>query len=360
MKTRIRIFTASMALICIVVLVMFISARKSVPAFREAGRGTNRAVSTSAVPNLANATSQATNERVVRPNTTAPAGRELTKGEEYVRGLTALNHVDIAFYGKVEDQDGNALPDTRVPFSIMYNTGLKAGVLTNETRTDAKGYFTISGYKGKSLSVVPEKPGYVLASTNGGGVYSHMWSAEKRIREPDPANPVVITMWKLRGGEELIDLQKTYKIRFEKSSFEIDFLNGRIVDSGGDIRIDVSRRSPTENGPSYPWIVRIKPIDGGIMQVPMQAFHMTFEAPAEGYHAEFAETQLGRIEGFTKPFFIKSRNGQVFSKLVLSFWADPTVQGETRISILQGLANAHGSRNWEVDPKLVRKPGSAP
>src|SRR4051812_27178170 len=33
-----------------------------------------------------------------------------TKVQEYVRGLTDLNHVEIAFYGKLEDQVGNPLP----------------------------------------------------------------------------------------------------------------------------------------------------------------------------------------------------------------------------------------------------------
>jgi hypothetical protein len=247
-----------------------------------------------------------------------------------------------------------------VSFSIRYQSGFKSGVLTNATRTDAQGYFEISGYKGESLSVVPSKPGYVLASTNGGGIYSHMWPSEERIPTPDPGNPVVIKMRKLIGPEELIAIDKRLKIDFSTKPYLIDLVQGEVVENGGDIVVTtVTTPGDSPGKEPFSWSVKVVAVQGGIMQVRQIDYTMTHEAPPEGYSPDFIATMSATNRLWTPStnttFFIKSRNEGVYSKMIFMITLSARENARTEIW-LKGLVNAHGSRNWEVDPaKLIRR-----
>src|SRR6188768_707980 len=65
----------------------------------------------------------------------------------------------IVFYGKVEDQFGGPLPGFPIRFEVRLDGFMRQRIIAGTTTSDDQGFFTISGYRGDELSVVPEKIG---------------------------------------------------------------------------------------------------------------------------------------------------------------------------------------------------------
>lgn len=276
----------------------------------------------------------------------------LTNEEEQVRQtLSELNNVDVEFYGKIEDQFGNAVGNAQIKFEIPFNDGQAVGVHRGTTQADQSGFFVISGYKGKSLSTVPVKQGYILASTNGGGIYSFLWPESQRVH-PDRNNPVVIKMWKLQGAEALVDISKEYKVPFTTAPIFIDLIAGRIVPAGGDLEAVVTRSpGPLSKKNPADWSIHLRPVEGGIAESEYRAGQITFEAPADDYQADYLFQMNGEDpgwhDGIDKEFFLKSRNGQVYSKFYLVFGIN-RAPSDALYFQFRGVANTNGSRNWEA------------
>jgi hypothetical protein len=117
-------------------------------------------------------------------------------------GLSVLNDQRIVLFGKVVDQFGAPVANATVFGNILVYNGSKEGEEKLQTMTDAYGYFNISGYKGERLGVNIVKTGYRLVATNAPLIYSYMYPKEQR-HVHDPNNPVVFTLWKNQGAENL-------------------------------------------------------------------------------------------------------------------------------------------------------------
>ncbi len=163
-----------------------------------------------------------------------------SKEQQVKATLAEFNDVDMQFYGRLVDQLGAVVPYAKITFEVPYNNGNAVGVQRGTTQADENGFFAITGYKGKSLSVVPVKAGYALASTNGGGIYSRLWPESSQVRA-DRNNPTVIQMWKLQGDQPLVDVSKEYRIPFSGAPIGFDLLTGEIVSTGGDIKLTIHR-----------------------------------------------------------------------------------------------------------------------
>jgi hypothetical protein len=284
-------------------------------------------------------------------STSVPQSLWKTTAEQTREGLAVFNDAPIVFYGKVEDQFGAPLGNTRVTFSIQVYNGTESGVKNGEVIADANGFFTISGYKGERLSVKPQKAGYVIASLNCGGIYSTMYPEEQRAH-PDPSNPVVIKMWKLQGAEPLMNISKEYKIHYTGEPIFIDLIAGKIVPSGGDLKITVSRPEGevSEHNPQD-WSLKIEAVDGGLIDSIGQD-RITYEAPEGGYKPSYTfffstQSPYKWHGGFNNGFFVKSRKDNIYGKIGLSFGINIKPDDSMYI-IFGGVANTNGSRNWEA------------
>jgi hypothetical protein len=268
--------------------------------------------------------------------------------------LSNYNDVPIVFYGKLEDQLGKPVAEAAVNISIPYNSGYDVGVKRGQTVSDANGFFTIAGHMGKRLSVVPAKPGYALASTNGGGVYSLLWPEEQRVH-PDPNNPVVIKMWKLQGAEPLVGIDQHYKLPYSDAPIFFDLLAGKLVLAGGDLKITVGRAPGVMSGANrLDWSVQIEAVDGGLMDSEGKE-RITYWAPPEGYQPTItiAFSTNAWNGGFNRGFFVTSRGGQVYSKVGLTFTINQKPEDPMYIAF-GGVASTNGSRNWEGDPNTLK------
>jgi hypothetical protein len=208
--------------------------------------------------------------------------------------------------------------------------------------------------------MMPSKKGYALASLNGGGNYS-MLAPEAERAHPDPNNPVVIKLWKLQGAEPLVSIDCKFKFPYTNAPIYFDLIAGEIVPMGGDIKIMVNRsRGIISVQNQLDWNVEIEAVDGGLMDS-AGTERITYFAPESGYEPSRTIHSLDRLPegglgGFHTGFYVKSRNGQVYSKISLSFGINLKPDDPVYVRF-SGIANTNGSRNWEGDPNTMKAIG---
>jgi hypothetical protein len=320
----------------------------------QAGPSANSELHTPAASSVVLSNAQVVSTVIANINTPKPPpGSKIERTKDI---LATYNDQPIVFYGKLEDQFSNVVSGAMVGFDVRVMNGQESTIKRSQVVSDADGLFTISGYHGQDLSIVPKKSGYALASLNGGGNYSQLYPDEQRVH-PDPNNPVVIRMWKLQGAEPLVGIDKTYKLPYSAAPINFDLLAGQIVPSGGDIKLMVYRTPGVMSGRNrLDWSIRIEAIDGGLMDSSGQEA-VAYAAPESGYLPgmtfNFATNAPNKWEeGFNQGFFLMSRNGQVYSKLGLSFRINEETDGFMYVK-LTGIANVNGSRNWEGAPNTL-------
>lgn len=282
----------------------------------------------------------------IATNTTIPPS---DKGEQIKEGLAVLNDTPIAFYGKLEDQFGNAVSGAQVAASVRIYNGVQSTVDRFATMSDGNGYFQINHGNGESLSVVPSKTGYVRAMSSTSYNYSYMYPDHFT---PDPNNPTVIKMWKLQGAEQLVDISKEYKLPFTNTPIFFDLVAGGVVPIGGDLQVVITRTSgPLSKKNPGDWSIDLKSISGGIIESDFRTSQITFEAPTDGYQDNYL-VQMNHddpawYDNIHKVFFLKSRGGQVYAKFNLDFMINLEADGLMDFQF-KGVANTNSSRNWEA------------
>ena len=355
MKIRPAILWLSIGILALLLL-LWLSKRPAKIAFFENAKAPSSArqvpVQTTNAP--------ASGNRTNLPNGTAPSmtfRQKLQSETPQERWATISEQINrpLLFYGKLEDQFGNPVSDAQVTGFVTVWDGYAGQHSKFTTTSDTSGFFKLDPGKGQMLGIMPHKIGYALASMAG-----RIDNSSGEEKPPaDPNSPVVIEMWKLQGAEPLLKFNQRYKLPFTPTPINIDLLTGKVVPSGGDIRLTVSR-SPgiVSERTLQDWGIKIEAVDGGLMDSDGQE-RIIYWAPESGYQAEYEFTfstkpQYGWNGGFTKGFFIKSRNGQVYSKLGISFAINQTPDEPMDISF-SGIANTNGSRNWEGDPNTSRQ-----
>jgi hypothetical protein len=271
------------------------------------------------------------------------------KGDQIKEGLSTLNDAPIAFYGRLEDQFGNAVSDAQIAASVRIYNGVQSTVEHLAAVSDGNGMFQIKGGRGESLGIMPKKDGYVLATTGTEFKYSYMYANHFT---PDPNNPTVVKMWKLQGAEPLVGIDKNYKLHYTNAPISFDLVTGEIVPIGGDIKITVNRPAGeiSEHNPQD-WGFAIEAVDGGLVETSGKDSAITFAAPENGYQSSDTVTASSNrhgIGGIQQGYFVKSRNGQVYSKFGLTFGINDTPDGFMNITF-SGVANTNSSRNWEAN-----------
>lgn len=343
--------------VALTVLVLKFGARKSAPTSptepAQPVSGNRTAAPTPPIPTSSGSGASGAKTSAAPVNAPTPPQSKFDCAKEQ---LSIDNDQPIVFYGKLEDQFSNSIPGAVVHFEIRVLSGTEATVKRGDVVSDGSGLFTISGYHGQDLSVVPKKIGYALASLNGGGSYSLMDPDDQRVH-PDLYNPVVIKMRKLQGAEPLAAINLHFKLPFTDAPILFDLLTGQVVPAGGDIKLTVTRAPGVISGGSRgDWSVKLEAVDGGIMDSGGQEA-ITYEAPATGYGPAmtflFSTKPPSRwFEQFDHGFFVVSRNGQIYSKLGLSFRINKQPDSPMYVNF-SGIVNAAGSRNWEGDPNTL-------
>jgi hypothetical protein len=282
----------------------------------------------------------------------------ISKAEIMLVTLATLNDEPIVFYGKLEDQFSNAVANATINFDVRVNNGVESTVHRGQVVSDAKGFFNISGYHGESLGVMPQQVGFAVATRSTFFKYSRM---EENYHVPEPHNPVVVKVWKIQGDEPLVGISKQYKIHYTNAPICFDLIAGTIVTNGGDLRITVSRPPGIISGrnPQW-WKVNFEVIDGGLIDS-SGTERTTYFAPESGYQQSKTISSSDRLReggtgGFHTGFYLKSRNGQVYAKLGVSFGINENPD-DLMYFMFAGAANTNHSRNLEAELGTYLHPG---
>jgi len=284
--------------------------------------------------------------------TNAPPAPPQSKWEQLQPILATQNDIPIIFYGRLEDQFDSPVVGAQVDASVRIYNSVRSTVERFSVTSDANGLFQINHGKGESLTVVPQKAGYVLATKDTVFKYSHL---EKNPFVPDQNNPTIIKMWKLKGAENLVHFQNEIRTPIDGSSVILDLETGKRVESDGDIAIQVESVSNPNVVQEYDWQVKIKAINGGLISS-SDDFEQMFQAPEAGYDSEFVVDYQKGVKPwsttFSGVFYFTSRNGNCYGKLGIEILSDVIKNGDVPV-ILNSYVNPAGSQNLEIDPGKV-------
>jgi hypothetical protein len=149
------------------------------------------------------------------------------------RALDEQNKTSINVYGKVVDQHGQPVPGVKVHGGVQLNmTMVSDRVENHDTETDSQGRFSFTGLHGIRFGLGLEKLGYEYNTQ----LYTTWWNSYK----PDPANPMVFTLYKLQGAQPMVYAKFGNWIPYDGTSIKIDLFTGKKSDTG-DFKVNLSR-----------------------------------------------------------------------------------------------------------------------
>lgn len=257
----------------------------------------------------------------------------------------------IEFYGRVIDQDGNPVAGAKVRGAAeIVERWMDQRWDERFVTSDAGGYFHFSGLHGQRLVVSPNKEGYEYKSENSLFSYSGL-TAEKERHRPDPKTPVVFTMWKLAGPEELTHARfRRAEVPVDGTPTSFDLVTAKKVPAGGDLIVKIERHPlHIQRGQRFDWKAILEVPTGGIIQ---HDDVYPNRAPSEGYASRFTIDMPGTSAEWqssaTRSFYVKARDATLYARMTLRITADyePPPTGVS----LEAWVNTTGSRNLEIDP----------
>lgn len=261
--------------------------------------------------------------------------------EEAMLALSFLGgKVSMDTYGKVVDQDGQRVVDAKVQANVETSFGDSTDY---HTKTDAQGLFHFLGLHGQGLGIEIQKEGYyfdyMLPSAQRPGNYL-----------PDPSNPMVLTMWKLKGAEPMKHDDVESTIPRDGTAKNFNLLTGRKDVSGGlaaQMLRDPLEIAPKDLRKPFNWSVTLSITNGGLLEYTNQPY--PYEAPSEGYQKSvtlsFPTNMVGWQSWAKRNYYFK--DGPVYGRMTIEVHAGaPTPEAFFEINVF---ANPNNSRNLEFD-----------
>lgn len=287
----------------------------------------------------------------------------MEKNNAVIKQVEITFSAPIEFYGRVIDQNGDLVPDAEIGYTAADKFMASGSNYTG--KSDAQGFFEISGIKGAGLGVAVRKAGYYFieekddrspssAATFGYG----MGPDSYRQAPPTRDKPAIFVLQKMGETKPLIYVgTRYYKVTKDGQATEVNLQTGSQVGlGGGDIRFERWATDQNKNDKGYfDWRLRITVPEGGIIE---REGEFVFEAPEEGYQKVIEinmPTSSGEKWQYTviKSYFVKLQDGRYArinatiqaghnnTPLVLDAFVNPTL----------------GDRNLEFDPaKVVKSP----
>ncbi|MBL1293340.1 MAG: hypothetical protein COB61_005660 [Thiotrichales bacterium] len=210
----------------------------------------------------------------------------------------------IEFYGKLVDQNGEAIPNVKVRYSALRGA-LSSGTGTGYATTNELGVFFIGDAKGNGLLIESfikigyQLPSFIVFRNNKSeGSLNDSWS------DYTQSSPYVFTAWKVDRYPKVLHDSELLGFLPDNRRYTVNFFAEDINNEGdneGELRIKFYRR----NGR---WELVIEAIDGGLVEALDEYKNM---APIDGYKKEF---QYRGKENFPSSlhkhfyFFSSSRN----------------------------------------------------
>jgi len=189
----------------------------------------------------------------------------------------------IEFYGKVIDENSNAIEGASVQFGWM-ETPAPSGERKTTTKSDGNGLFSLQGERGPTLEVSVNKIGFYNSRKDQTG-YTYGSGGEKFL--PDRFNPVVFHLRKKGQGAELIQkdfppgIGQYWQLHHDGTPIELDLLGGsQNVTGSGQLKLELWRDISDMKKQSFDWKLQISVLNGGLVPTDEE---FSFQAPQSGY-----------------------------------------------------------------------------
>jgi len=252
----------------------------------------------------------------------------------------------IEFYGKVVDENTNAVVGAKVKFQWA-EMPTEDGNRTSATESDSEGLFSLHGQHGPDLMVAVSKEGY-YASHRGEQGFKYGPFGDPGF-SPDPQNPVIFYLRKKGTPESLVHVAGTglhamrdFLLAADGKPTEVSLRDGRLAAAGqGDLKVEFQAGQALDNSPSkISWKCRVTVPGGGLIETTEE---FPFLAPENNYTGsdEWSVGTTNWTEQVNKKYYVKLPDGN-FGRIQLR------VIGTTRAFFrLESFLNPTGSRNLE-------------
>jgi hypothetical protein len=261
--------------------------------------------------------------------------------------------VPIEFYGKVLDQHENPVPGAEIQLGLNSIDGITNTI----THSRQDGSFSLSGVKGKFLSVnVFGREGYAGVHSTGYRDYNYAIPGEFNFHVPNPKSPVIFKIWKYEHPEPL-----------HRKSIEAEMqINGTIawvnINNGKPITYDIGfayiDSAHTKDKARMP---EIRVVAGDECKIWETKDDPMFSPPGTGgekelvhefvsMNEEYRDASGRLIQGspFKFRFYCRTATG-----IYAAIEADIRYESEEKqVVTLHILLNPSGSRNLEYDPRM--------
>ena len=248
----------------------------------------------------------------------------------------------ISFYGRVVDQYGEQVALANVRFEV--NDTSVRGTTDYHTKTDANGFFSLTGVKGKHLSVHIEKQGYYQS---GAEKSNFEYAGGDDIYEPDPKTPTVFHLHK--GGEKTPLIKKELNVRIKLGeTVVVDLLKGTTNSANGQLRIELLENDHGgRNAFGAKCRMRLSVANGSIQT---NAEEFPFMAPETGYESSI---EIGTEFGKSRPGWGTITARAVFLKMTgLYVRAQFELFPGGSFVLVDYYVNPASSRDLEPDPTV--------
>lgn len=267
----------------------------------------------------------------------------ISKGQAMQVMILDENKKALDLYGMVVDQNGEPVVGAKVQGNVMLNVNfVRSKDEIYFTETDSDGMFSFLGLHGIGLGVWPQKQGY--------DYNLKLPSKRPENYRPDPNNPVVFTMWKIRGAEPMIHTELDSRVPYDGTSATFNLATGKKIVSG-DLRITLLR-SPLliqRGHDKFDWKATIEMLGGSLL--PKNDLYPNW-APDAGYQPFFkvsvTATNIPWSQELKQNFYFRNAQGQ-YGRLFIGLATD-SMRPDTGINI-QAWINPSGSQNLEFDRK---------
>ena len=277
--------------------------------------------------------------------------QEIQKIVEFAKESIKAAQVPIEFYGKVIDQNNMSVSGAKIKASI----GGIGETFGRELYTGDDGVFKLTGEKGQFLFIQGMEHNGYIQEDRGTSTYNY---GDRYLTKhvPDKNNPEIFRMWKKSSTEDtelLIKHDVAFKVQFDFTDYYVDLIKGKALLENTepyDFSIRVKFEGEKVNNRFEKWVVDFKSdsTNGGFIET--DDIFM-YRAPEDGYRKDitmvFDKKDNTWTTSIVKKFYLKSRNGKVFSSLNCKVISHPSGEGLVSISVL---INPNGSTNLEYDP----------
>jgi hypothetical protein len=274
------------------------------------------------------------------PRSSTPLAQALATTNPVAAMRLALWQAPIEFYGKVVDENSNAVAGAKIRFHWV-EIPAEDGNRTTNTESDAEGLFSLHGQRGPSLTIWFSKEGY-YSSHRGQKSFTYALGAD--IISPDPQNPVIFTLKKKGTAEPLVALKRNYRIPRDGAPVSINLVTGATLpgESGNLVVQCWTNDQGKRSGEKYDWRCVVAIPGGGIVPTDEE---LPFLAPESGYvpSAEIkmpADRPDWRNDVDLK-FFYRLPDGR-YGRMTFSM-----IAGGQHFCMIDSALNPTGSRNSE-------------